>query len=164
MDLGILARTDEVWPSDNTDALDRQNIQFGYTQAYTPQTMVAWVTDVPSMDQRLVPLQYRFLVAMQGALGIGANLAKFSDAEMALSAKLTAFYKTIRTTVQQGRLYHRPCCLPICIASACCCRTLRFVCAGLTQRRCIRSARSIRTSIWAKGPCRVPCSWVPVST
>ena len=105
VDLGILARTDEVWPSDNTDALDRQNIQFGYTQAYTPQTMVAWVTDVPSMDQRLVPLQYRFLVAMQGALGIGANLAKFSDAEMALSAKLTAFYKTIRTTVQQGRLY-----------------------------------------------------------
>ena len=105
VDLGILARTDEVWPSDNTDALDRQNIQFGYTQAYTPQTMVAWVTDVPSMDHRMVPLQYRFVVAMQGALGIGANLAKFSDAEMALSAKLTAFYKTMRTTVQQGRLY-----------------------------------------------------------
>ncbi len=105
VDLGILARTDEVWPSDNTDALDRQDIQFGYTQAYTPQTMVAWVTDVPSMDHRLVPLQYRFLVAMQGALGIGANLTKFSDAELSLSAKLTAFYKTIRTTVQQGNLY-----------------------------------------------------------
>ena len=67
--------------------------------------MVAWVTDVPSMDRRLVPLQYRFLVAMQGSLGIGANLTKFSDAEMALSAKLTGFYKTIRTTVQQGDLY-----------------------------------------------------------
>jgi alpha-galactosidase len=105
VDLGILERTDEVWPSDNTDALDRQDIQFGYTQAYTPQTMVAWVTDVPSMDHRMVPLQYRFVVAMQGALGIGANLTKFSDADMALSAKLTEFYKTIRTTVQQGRLY-----------------------------------------------------------
>ncbi len=105
VDLGILTRTDEVWPSDNTDALDRQDIQFGYTQAYTPQTMVAWVTDVPSMDHRLVPLQYRFLVAMQGALGIGANLAKFSEADLSLSAKLTAFYKAIRTTVQQGKLY-----------------------------------------------------------
>jgi alpha-galactosidase len=105
VDLGILERTDEVWPSDNTDALDRQDIQFGYTQAYTPQTMVAWVTDVPSTDHRMVPLQYRFVVAMQGALGIGANLTKFSDADMALSAKLTEFYKTIRTTVQQGRLY-----------------------------------------------------------
>ncbi len=105
VDLGILQRTDEVWASDNTDALDRQNIQFGFTQAYTPQAMVAWVTDVPSMDRRLVPLQYRFVVAMQGALGIGSNLTKFSDADMALAAKLTAFYKTIRTTVQQGRLY-----------------------------------------------------------
>ncbi len=105
VDLGILERTDEVWPSDNTDALDRQDIQFGYTQAYTPQTMVAWVTDVPSMDHRMVPLQYRFVVAMQGALGIGANLTKFSDADLTLSAKLTEFYKTIRTTVQQGRLY-----------------------------------------------------------
>lgn len=105
VDLGILQRTDEVWPSDNTDALDRQNIQYGFTHGYTPQVMVAWVTDVPSMDRRLVPLQYRFVVAMQGALGIGANLTKFTDAEMALSAKLTAFYKTIRTTVQQGDLY-----------------------------------------------------------
>ena len=105
VDLGILQRTDETWPSDNTDALDRQNIQYGYTQAYATQTMAAWVTDVPSMDRRLVPLQYRFLVAMQGALGIGANLNKFSDAEMDLAARLTAFYKTIRTTVQQGNLY-----------------------------------------------------------
>ncbi len=105
VDLGMLARTDEVWPSDNTDALDRQNIQYGFTHGYTPQAMVAWVTDVPSMDHRAVPLQYRFVVAMQGALGIGANLTKFSDADMALAAKLTAFYKTIRTTVQQGNLY-----------------------------------------------------------
>ncbi len=37
--------------------------------------------------------------------GIGANLAKFSEADLSLSAKLTAFYKTIRTTVQQGKLY-----------------------------------------------------------
>lgn len=105
VDLGILERTDEVWTSDNTDALDRQNIQHGFTAGYSPQVMVAWVTDVPSMDRRLVPLQYRFLVAMQGSLGIGANLQKFNDDEMALSAKLTAYYKTIRMTVQQGKLY-----------------------------------------------------------
>ncbi len=105
VDLGILQRTDEVWPSDNTDALDRQNIQFGFSQAYSPQIMVAWVTDVPSMDRRLVPLRYRFLVAMQGSLGIGANLQKFDDDDMALSAKMVTFYKSVRTTVQQGDLY-----------------------------------------------------------
>ncbi|MFC6645513.1 alpha-galactosidase [Granulicella cerasi] len=47
-DLGILRYTDEVWPSDNTDALDRLRIQEGFTHAYAPQTMAAWVTDVPN--------------------------------------------------------------------------------------------------------------------
>jgi alpha-galactosidase len=105
VDLGILQFTDEVWPSDNTDALDRLSIQNGYTHAYSPQTMAAWVTDVPNLDGRDTPLQYRFLVAMQGALGIGNNLNKWTNEDFALGTKLTALYKTIRTTVQQGSLY-----------------------------------------------------------
>ena len=105
-DLGILRYTDEVWPSDNTDALDRLSIQDGFTHAYTPETMAAWVTDVPNyLDRRSVPLQFRFLVAMQGALGIGNNLNKFTPDDMALAKKLTGFYKTVRTTVQHGSLY-----------------------------------------------------------
>ncbi len=105
VDLGILRTTDEVWPSDNTDALDRLDIQNGFTHAYTPQAMAAWVTDVPNMDLRSTPLQFRFLVAMQGALGIGNNLNKWSPEDFKLGTKLTGFYKTIRTTVQQGELY-----------------------------------------------------------
>ncbi|MEK6399147.1 MAG: alpha-galactosidase, partial [Terriglobus sp.] len=105
VDLGILQRTDEVWTSDNTDALDRLDLQYGFSHAYTPQVMVAWTTDVPHPERRGIPLQYRFVVAMQGALGIGNNLNKFSDADMELSAKLVGFYKTIRTTVQQGAQY-----------------------------------------------------------
>ena len=104
-DLGILRYTDEVWPSDNTDALDRLSIQDGFSHAYTPQTMAAWVTDVPSFDRRSVPLQFRFLVAMQGALGIGNDLNKFSPEDMDLSKRMVAFYKTVRSTVQQGKLY-----------------------------------------------------------
>ena len=34
LDFGILARTDEVWTSDNTDAVDRQSIQHGFSQLY----------------------------------------------------------------------------------------------------------------------------------
>ena len=106
VDLGILRYTDEVWPSDNTDALDRLSIQDGFTHAYTPETMAAWVTDVPNfLDRRSTPLQFRFLVAMQGALGIGSNLNKLSAEELELAARLTAFYKTVRTTVQHGNLY-----------------------------------------------------------
>ncbi len=105
-DAGILRYTDEVWPSDNTDALDRLSIQDGFTHAYSPQTMAAWVTDVPNyLDRRVIPLQFRFLVAMQGALGIGNDLNKFSADDMELSKRMVAFYKGVRTTVQQGRLY-----------------------------------------------------------
>ncbi len=106
VDLGILRYTDEVWTSDNTDALDRLSIQGGFTHGYTPGIMMAWVTDVPNfLDRRVTSLQFRFDVAMTGSLGIGADLSKFSDAEMQLAAAKVAFYKQVRTAVQQGELY-----------------------------------------------------------
>jgi alpha-galactosidase len=105
VDLGILRRVEEVWASDNTEAFDRLRIQEGFTQAYAPKFMSAWVTDVPNMNSRSTPLQYRFLVAMQGALGIGANLNKFSAEDTATATKMVATYKRIRNTVQLGDLY-----------------------------------------------------------
>jgi alpha-galactosidase len=105
VDLGILSRTQEVWTSDNTDAFDRLRIQEGFSYAYTPKAMMAWVTDVPNFNGRSTPLQYRFLVAMMGSLGIGGNLNKWSDADMTLATKMVASYKSIRATVQEGRLF-----------------------------------------------------------
>jgi alpha-galactosidase len=106
VDLGILRRTEEVWPSDNTDALDRLSIQYGFTHAYTPEVMMAWVTDSPNgYDHRAIPLKFRFLVAMNGSLGIGGNLNRWTDQDNELATKLTAYYKQIRKTVQQGELY-----------------------------------------------------------
>jgi alpha-galactosidase len=67
--------------------------------------MSAWVTDVPNQNGRSTPLQFRFLVAMQGALGIGSNLNRFSDADTALATRMVALYKQIRDTVQTGDLY-----------------------------------------------------------
>ena len=106
VDLGMLRRVDQVWPSDNTDALDRQTIQYGFTEAYTPHVMMAWVTDVPNgINGRVTPLAFRFLVAMTGSLGIGGNLNKWTDADMSVATKMVAFYKQIRATVQDGKLY-----------------------------------------------------------
>ncbi len=105
VDLGILQRVDEVWPSDNTDAFDRLRIQEGFTQAYAPKIMSAWVTDVPNMNGRSTPLKFRFLVAMQGALGIGANLNKWQAEDFTLATQMVAMYKRIRATVQTGNLY-----------------------------------------------------------
>ena len=80
VDLGMLRRVDQVWPSDNTDALDRLTLQYGFAAAYTPHVMMAWVTDVPN--------------------GIDGRVD-----DNALAAKMIAFYKKIRPIVQDGSLY-----------------------------------------------------------
>jgi alpha-galactosidase len=105
VDLGIMQHTDEVWTSDNTEAFDRLKIQEGFTYAYSPKVMMAWVTDVPNMNGRSTPLDYRFLVAMEGSLGVGSNLNKWSPADFTLANKMITYYKSIRETVQTGNLY-----------------------------------------------------------
>ena len=105
VDLGILARVDQVWTSDNTEAFDRLRIQDGFSHAYAPKVMMDWVTDVPNMNGRSTPLKYRFLVAMMGSLGIGANLNHWNEADFKLASQMVEYYKQVRGTVQHGRLY-----------------------------------------------------------
>ncbi|MEU1618413.1 alpha-galactosidase [Streptomyces sp. NPDC005722] len=106
VDLGILSRTDQAWPSDNTDAADRVAIQHGYGQVYPARTMAAWVTDVPNqLTHRTVPLRFRFHVAMAGLLGIGGDLGRWSEEELAAGAELVAEYKRVRHLVQHGALH-----------------------------------------------------------
>jgi alpha-galactosidase len=106
VDLGILHYTDEVWPSDNTDPLDRLTQQDGYSRAYPVQTMMAWVTDSPHwMNGRATSVTYRMLVSMQGSLGIGGNLNKWTDEELATTKRLIASYHEVQKTITQGNLY-----------------------------------------------------------
>ena len=106
VDLGILRYTDEVWPSDNTDPFDRLTMQDGFTYAYTPQVMMAWVTDSPHwLNKRTTTLTYRMLSSMQGSLGIGANISKWSAEEAATAKTLIAAYHQVQPTIVQGDLY-----------------------------------------------------------
>jgi alpha-galactosidase len=105
-DLGIMGLTDEVWPSDNTDPSDRLSIQDGFSYAYAPAVMMAWVTGSPNwVNKRSSSLDFRFLSAMQGGLGIGAKIEEWTPAEDATARDYIAAYKGIRATVQFGRLY-----------------------------------------------------------
>ncbi|HEY8998347.1 MAG TPA: alpha-galactosidase [Edaphobacter sp.] len=106
VDLGVMRYMDEVWTSDNTDAYDRLFIQNGFTYAYTPAVMMAWVTDSPTwVNNRPLSLEYRFLSSMQGSLGVGANLKNWKDEDFATASKMIEAYKEIRETVQRGALY-----------------------------------------------------------
>jgi alpha-galactosidase len=106
VDLGILGLTDEVWPSDNTDPFDRLRIQDGFTYAYSPGLMMAWVTESPNWSNNGVrTVAYRFLSSMQGSLGVGADLNKWTPAEFETAKQMIAAYKQARETVQHGSLY-----------------------------------------------------------
>jgi alpha-galactosidase len=106
VDLGILQYVDEVWPSDNTDPFDRLTIQDGFTRAYPVQVMMAWVTDSPHwLNNRTTSLSYRMLVSMQGSLGIGANLNKWSPEDTATAKRLILAYHQVQKTIVQGNLY-----------------------------------------------------------
>src|SRR5579871_2052970 len=106
VDLGILRYTDQVWTSDNTDPFDRLSMQDGFTYAYTPQIMMAWVTASPHWQNgRNTSLTYRMLSSMQGSLGIGDNLNKWTAEDFATAKRLIAAYHDVQKTITQGDLY-----------------------------------------------------------
>lgn len=106
IDLGMLRFADQAWISDNTDARDRLAIQEGFSYAYAPAVMMCWVTESPhGFNGRSLPLSYRFHSAMMGGLGIGADIGKWSDAEIAEAAGYVALYKQIRPLVLEGDFY-----------------------------------------------------------
>ncbi|MGW5716035.1 alpha-galactosidase [Amycolatopsis sp. NPDC003865] len=102
-DLATVARTDVVWPSDNTGPLDRLAIQDGFLLMHAPHLMSSWVTDSPGVfDPRPRSLRFRFVTAMAGVLGIGADLSKWTPDQHAEAASLVAVYKSIRDVVHHG--------------------------------------------------------------
>jgi alpha-galactosidase len=102
-DLATVARTDVVWPSDNTGPLDRLAIQDGFLLMHAPHLMSSWVTDSPGVfDPRPRSLRFRFVTAMAGVLGIGADLSKWTAEQHAEAASLVAVYKSIRDVVHHG--------------------------------------------------------------
>lgn len=106
VDAGVLARADQVWTSDNTDALARVCIQEGFSLAYPARTMEAWVTHEQNHQTgRILDLNTRFHVAMRGVLGIGSSLNALSERELQQYRQYITFYKRIRHVVQGGDLY-----------------------------------------------------------
>ncbi|MER6208912.1 alpha-galactosidase [Streptomyces sp. NPDC001642] len=98
-----IARTDVVWPSDNTAPLDRLSIQYGFLHAHAPHVMSSWVTDAPGVfDPRPRSLAFRFVNAMCGVLGIGADLRAWTPEQRAEGARWIARYKEVRDVIHHG--------------------------------------------------------------
>ncbi|MFG2957861.1 alpha-galactosidase [Streptomyces sp. NPDC048291] len=98
-----LARTDVVWPSDNTAPMDRLRVQHGFLHAHAPHVMSSWVTDAPGIfDPRPRSLAFRFVNAMCGVLGIGADLRAWTPEQRAEAARWIARYKEVRDVIHHG--------------------------------------------------------------
>jgi alpha-galactosidase len=105
-DAAAIARTDVVWPSDNTGPLDRLAIQHGFLHAHSPHVMSSWVTDSAGLfDTRPRTLRFRFVLAMAGVLGIGADIRAWTADERAEAAEWIALYKRVRGTIQHGTVH-----------------------------------------------------------
>ena len=103
-DYGALLHFDQVWPSDNTSSIDRMMMQKWFTYLRPTKVMRAWVTDINWYNPPM-SLDFRFHVAMQGALGVGGNLTKYGLKDLACAKKNIELYKEIRHLVQFGDLY-----------------------------------------------------------
>ncbi|WP_432880002.1 alpha-galactosidase [Kribbella sp. CA-245084] len=106
VDLGMAARVDTLWPSDNTAPLDRLRIQEGFRTGFAPHLMSSWVTDaIGTHDGRERSLDFRFHVAMAGVLGIGADLSRWSDEQLKTATRHIEQYKGFRELIADSKVY-----------------------------------------------------------
>lgn len=106
VDYGAMRFFDEYWPSDNTDALDRLEIQHGYSYIYPIKYMRAWVSDNSQhFKSRKIPLSFRLSSAMAGSLGISNDLNKMPAEDIEILKGGILQYKRIRDVVQFGTFY-----------------------------------------------------------
>ncbi len=103
---GILPWFDEIWVSDNTDALQRVYMQWGTSHFFPAVVMASHISAAPNHQTfRRIPIKYRIDVAMSGRLGMEIQPKNMTEEEIALCRNAIEEYKTIRPVVQQGDIY-----------------------------------------------------------
>lgn len=106
-DAGMLYYTPQIWCSDNTDPIDRLEIQYGTSFIYPSSTVGAHVSASPNHQTgRQTPLTTRGTVAMTGAFGYELNLGTLTAEEKDEVRRQVAEYHTYAPLIQNG-LYYR---------------------------------------------------------
>ncbi len=103
---GLMPYFDEFWVSDNTDAQQRLFIQYGTSMFFPAMAMAQHVSASPNHQTgRVIPLKFRFDVAMTGRLGMEMQPKHLNERELDFAKKAFETYKQIRPIVQHGDLY-----------------------------------------------------------
>ena len=104
-DLGMLCFSPQIWTSDNTDPIERLDIQGGIYNFYPQSTVSAHVSMAPHQQTlRDTPIATRFNVAAFGVLGYELDFGELTPSERKQVKKQIAFYKSHRRSFQYGQL------------------------------------------------------------
>ena len=105
-DAGMLYYCPQIWCSDNTDAVERLEIQKGTSYGYPVCTMGSHVSACPNHQTgRTVPLETRGIVAQAGTFGYELNPAKLTEAEKKTVKEQIAAFHRCETLIEGGDYY-----------------------------------------------------------
>ncbi len=105
VDFAIFERTDRAWTSDSIDALDRQQIQRGFSLLFPPELMGTHIGSPRAHTTgRSHGLGFRAVAALFGSLGIEWNLLTASDDDRADLAEIVSLHKRLRPLLHHGEV------------------------------------------------------------
>lgn len=108
-DLGMLCYSPQIWTSDDTDPIERLDIQGGIFNFYPPSCVSAHVSMSPNAQTlRSTPISTRFNVACFGVLGYELDFAELTPDELKQVKAQIQFYKEHRRTFQYGKFEFVP--------------------------------------------------------
>lgn len=105
-DAGMLYYSPQIWCSDNTDAIERLEIQRGTAMVYPLSTMGAHVSDCPNhATGRVTPFKTRGHVALAGTFGYELDVTKISKEDRDMIPEQVAMYHQYARLIQSGDYY-----------------------------------------------------------
>ncbi len=105
-DLGMLYYMPQTWTSDNTDAIQRLDIQWGTSMCYPVSTMGAHVSACPNhQTARITPIQLRGAVALFGTFGYELDPIKMPQEEKEIVKQQVKAFKKHRNLISHGDFY-----------------------------------------------------------
>jgi alpha-galactosidase len=106
-DLGVMARTDRVWASDNNDPVERQDVHRWTELVLPPELIGSHVGPSPAhVSGRATDLSYRVAVAVQGHAGLEWDIARCSAEELTAVTAYGELYKELRHVLHTGTVVH----------------------------------------------------------
>lgn len=106
LDPGMLFYFPQTWASDNTDALDRQQIQSGASYLFPISSITGHISAVPNHQTgRQIPIEVREAVAFSTNLGYELDIINMSPSEKNRMRKQLSLYKSERNLILNGNFF-----------------------------------------------------------